>query len=198
MAAWLVLTLILLRSLIRASSPSTNNPSISSHPATNLSTPVLLNCANRAVDQRPNVKAIDCLNLFTYILATEPHRTQQMIFGLLPGQRPGTKVFDRRTGTCEFFLVLGGGSGSSAGKPPAETSTLDTVMGVALEIVSNCLLDNRPESTHWAGCAKFSYTSNLKICIAGPLPEGQDAGGVNATLSLDPRDDEWVDNLLES
>ena len=194
MAPRLILAFLLLKLLIEASSTSTSDLSNPLDPTTNLSTPILLNCATGGVDQRPNVKAIDCLNLFTYILATEPDHTQLKTFGLQPGQRPGSVVFERRTGSCELFLVFSSGTR----RPVAERTTLDTVLRVALEIVAGCFLDSRPDSTHWAGCAKYNQMSKLKICIAGPLPGGQNEGITNSTLSLDPGEDEWVDDLLES
>jgi len=185
---WLLYTLAM-ADISSPLSPSTNvsNPS--------LSVPLGVNCATRSVDERANVHAIDCLNLFTFILATT-HHTAPMTFTLTPAQLPGAKVFSRTAGTCEFFVVLG--NGRRPVRPPAETFSLDVVLGIGLGIVAYCLLDGQPEYTHWAGVAKVSAVSKLRIGVAGLLSVEGNSGSGNGSIELGAGMEGWLDEVSES
>ncbi len=97
-------------------------------------------CAVRSLDYRHNVRAIDCLNLFTFILATEDH-TKKQTFILPPDAAPGATVYSRRAGTCELGVIF------SAGNTAVESS-VDEILRAALRVVGRCLLDNRPDWSH--------------------------------------------------
>ena len=194
MAKCCVLYLFLLRIVIAialsSQSPS-SNASVSTPTATGI------NCAERSVDKRSNVRAIDCLNLFTFILATTDH-TEIMAFELSPDQSPGSKLFSRTTGTCEFFVVFG--SYSRKARPVREFHTLDEILAVGLGVIGLCLLDSRPDSTHWAGVGKINPMSKLRIGVAGLLPTESGLNGpeVNDTISLGAGTEQWLDDVLES
>lgn len=94
---------------------------------------------------RRYVTAIDCLNLFTYILATEDHITQQTFFRrpVEPGA-PRPPSYQRQAGSCELTVSLTGDPTISN----SATSSIDYIMRMALIILGQCFLDNRPDSTH--------------------------------------------------
>ena len=150
--------------------------------------PYQLSCAEGPVNHRRNVRAIDCLNLFTYILATTTDHTAPITYGLDPDQKSSAIVFKRESGTCGFFVGIG--SSKMQAVPPPETTTLDVVLGVALYLVAHCLLDGKPDSTHWAGVGKWSPSSNVKISVAGLRPSGYNGGDMNETLFLNTENDD--------
>ncbi|KAL6713398.1 hypothetical protein ACLMJK_008863 [Lecanora helva] len=197
MPALLILVYFLIGAVISSgsSSLSTSNSIESPAPVTNLSTPVSLQCETRPMGHRRNVRAIDCLNLFTFILATEPDHTQPITYSLRPGQRSGAIVWSRSSGGCEFFVTLGQARHKA---PLPETTTLDRILGVGLGIVSDCFLNGQADDTHWAGAGKFDYQSKVKIGILGSLPQGDARQSGNGTLLLDPGAVDWMDDLLES
>lgn len=102
-------------------------------------------CASRSLHYRHNVRAIDCLNLFTFILATEDHAKQQT-FTVPPGATSQTTAYSRRAGSCEIGVAFVAGT-------TVVVSSFDEIMRAALRIVGLCLLDNRPDSTH---CTLYS------------------------------------------
>lgn len=100
----------------------------------------LIKCASRSLNYRHNVRAIDCLNLFTFILATEDH-TKEQTFTVPPGSTSSTTAYSRKTGACEIRAGFAPGT-------TAVVSSVDEIMRAALRVVGLCLLDNRPDSTH--------------------------------------------------
>lgn len=97
-------------------------------------------CTSRSVDYRQNVRAIDCLNVFTFILATEHHAREQT-FTVPPDVSSSTVAYSRRSGTCKLDVSFIAGV-------TMVVSSFDEILQAALQVVGLCLLDNRPDSMH--------------------------------------------------
>ena len=166
---------------------TTNNQSQVASPTTKYS------CAFSGVAGRANVRAIDCLNLFTFILATE-HHASPVTFSLPPGQSGYETVYTRHAGTCELAVIMG----RFGQRVNPETVTFDQLLQVGLSIVSNCLLNGEPDDTHWGGVGKINPASNLRIAIAGLKPAVTNGGSANTNSSLDVGMVDWTDIVSES
>lgn len=94
---------------------------------------------------REHSHAIDCLNLFTFILATEDHIEPRTFFRppvSRSEKRPPS--YQRHAGTCELTIALPGDPTTSK----SVISTIDQILRLTLRIVGECLLDGRPDTAH--------------------------------------------------
>ena len=177
-----------------------------SKPVSNFTTPIINSslsatpqprCAIEPRAHGGNVRALDCLNVYTYILATTANRIQPMRYAGSPLARRST-VYSRQSGTCEFVVSLWDRDSAKPPylPPPPEIATLDEMLGRGLYVVSQCLMDSRPESTHFGGIVRLKTGSNLWIAMGSVAL--RDGGGGNGTMSLDEgMSDQWLDAISE-
>jgi hypothetical protein len=142
----LLATILLFVSSILAIAIDPSSPSLL-QPGSNVSTlrspPRVVSptrCTSRSVYYQQNVRAIDCLNVFTFILATEHHAREQT-FTVPPDVSSSTVAYSRRSGTCKLDVSIIAGV-------TMVVSSFDEILQAALRVVGLCLLDNRPDSMH--------------------------------------------------
>lgn len=139
-------------------------------------------CATESLQDRQNVRAIDCVALASFILATTNH-AQVTQFWAKPDV---LNIWFRTSGTCEILIHFPYPAGSSG--PVPEWSSFDEIVGAALEIVATCLLDNKPtDRTHWGGGSKVGAEGKLTVGVTGLRVGEGGVGSGNGTLSLNDR-----------
>lgn len=98
------------------------------------------NCFPSRRSTQGTVRAIDCLDLFTFILATTPDTTLRQTYLPAEPERPPPLGFHRTVGTCDFTVVNNGLT--------AATASMDEIIRSALGILASCFFDNKSDLTH--------------------------------------------------
>lgn len=66
-----------------------------------------------------------------------------------------------------------------------DTATFDQVVGAAMRITEVCILNSRPDVTHWGGAALAGVGRFLDVIVWGTPEAGGNEGGLrNETVAL--------------
>ena len=125
--------------------------------------------------------ALDCLNVLTFILATTPNHNRPTQWSQIPDSGHIMLPYRRSSGSCQIFVRLT----ETEPAPTVETATFDQVVGGAMRIIEVCLLNSRPDVTHWGGAALAGSRSYLDVIVWGvAIPSGNGGGVENETVAL--------------
>ncbi len=111
---------------------------------------------------RRNPLAVDCLNVVTFVLVTNPFHADpvQVLVDATVGQIK--TPWSRISGTCEIELVL-----TPRGTKGPDTTSFDEIVRIVLELVGKCLLNNKPLAEQWGGTARFGVNGNIRMLLSG-------------------------------
>ena len=162
---------------------------VASTVATNASTtlrvpPYTVRCVETPTEphtvRRRNPLAVDCLNVATFVLVTNPFHADpvQVLVDATAGQVK--TPWSRISGTCEIELVL-----TPRGTKGPDTTSFDEIVRIVLELVGKCLLNNGPLAAQWGGTARFGINRNIRLLLSGTRRSGEAGGALgNETLAL--------------
>lgn len=179
------LYLLLLASLAFAinTTPSALTPAF--NPNTTLPVPSLdlaYRCASPAQHDpgRRMPSALDCLNVFTYVLATTPNHDRPIEWSKKAVSGQIELPYRRSSGSCQLHVRLT----TAVPARTIEIATFDQVIGASMRIVEVCLLNSRPDLEHWGGAALAGLGSYLDVVIGGSPDAGNDVGSINKTTAV--------------
>ena len=125
--------------------------------------------------------ALDCLNVFTFILATTPNHDQPTQWSQAPASGRTKLPYRRSSGTCQFLVRLTSTVPSSI----IETASFDQVIAAALRIVEVCILNGRADVQTSGGVGLGGRNGHLDIVVWGaPVAHGHEGLLSNETAVL--------------
>ncbi len=130
--------------------------------------------------RRRNPLAVDCLNIATFVLVTNPFHADPVQVSVDATVGQVKTPWSRISGTCEIELVL-----TPRGTKGPDTTSFDEIVRIVLELVGKCLLNNEPLAEQWGGSARFGVNGNIRMLLSGTRRVGEAGGALgNETLAL--------------